>query len=75
MVIRLIQLGVEPITLDFQGRAKSKICDMYRWRYGGKGSFNLKDIFSVNEKLESVLFKNHSPPSIISCLNILHVNC
>ncbi|XP_045466067.1 RNA helicase aquarius [Harmonia axyridis] len=34
---RLVRLGVPTIELDGQGRARSSICDLYRWRYKSLG--------------------------------------
>ena len=35
MFSRFIRLGVEPITLSAQGRARPSIANLYSWRYGG----------------------------------------
>ena len=34
---RFIKLGVPSVQLDAQGRARSSICDLYRWRYKNLG--------------------------------------
>ena len=34
---RFIKLGVPSVQLDAQGRARSSICDLYRWRYKNFG--------------------------------------
>nr|CAI5843200.1 unnamed protein product [Callosobruchus analis] len=39
---RLVRLGVPTVDLDGQGRARSSICDLYRWRYNHLG--NLKHV-------------------------------
>jgi intron-binding protein aquarius len=44
---RLVRLGVPTVDLDAQGRARSSICDLYRWRYK-----NLGDLDYVLERPE-----------------------
>lgn len=44
---RFIRLGVPAIELDAQGRARSSICDLYRWRY--KKLSELDHVKSGNE--------------------------
>ncbi|CAH1983386.1 unnamed protein product [Acanthoscelides obtectus] len=44
---RLVRLGVPTVDLDGQGRARSSICDLYRWRYNHLG--NLKHVESWKE--------------------------
>jgi len=34
---RFVRLGVPPVQLDMQGRARSKMADLYRWRYKALG--------------------------------------
>ncbi|KAI8833174.1 P-loop containing nucleoside triphosphate hydrolase protein [Chytridium lagenaria] len=36
---RLMRLGVDPVSLDRQGRCRTSLCDLFRWRYEG-----LKDL-------------------------------
>lgn len=38
LFLRLVRLGVPVVTLDNQGRARSSIADLFRWRYGGLGN-------------------------------------
>lgn len=44
---RLIRLGVPTVDLDFQGRARSSIADLYRWNYN-----DLKDLPLINPQFE-----------------------
>lgn len=44
---RFIRLGFPAIELDAQGRARSSICDLYRWRYK-----NLSDLSHVYSQIE-----------------------
>lgn len=44
---RLVRLGVPTIDLDGQGRARSSICSLYKWRY--KRLDDLEHIFERNE--------------------------
>ncbi|XP_053671136.1 RNA helicase aquarius [Anopheles nili] len=37
---RLVRLGVPTIDLDGQGRARSSICELYKWRYGRLGDLD-----------------------------------
>ncbi|XP_058061541.1 RNA helicase aquarius [Anopheles bellator] len=37
---RLVRLGVPTIDLDGQGRARSSICELYKWRYGKLGDLD-----------------------------------
>jgi intron-binding protein aquarius len=41
---RLVRLGVPAVHLDAQGRSRSMIADLYRWRY-----HSLKDLYVVTE--------------------------
>lgn len=44
---RLVRLGVPTVDLDGQGRARSSICSLYRWRY--KKLSDLQHIFKQDE--------------------------
>lgn len=44
---RFVRLGVPNIELDAQGRARSSLCDLYRWRYR-----NLRELDVVRESPE-----------------------
>lgn len=44
---RLVRLGVPTVDLDGQGRARSSICELYKWRY--KKLDNLSHIYSRQE--------------------------
>ncbi|XP_060647054.1 RNA helicase aquarius [Drosophila nasuta] len=44
---RLVRLGVPTVDLDGQGRARSSICDLYKWRY--KKLADLQHIFEHDE--------------------------
>ena len=37
---RFVRLGVPTVDLDAQGRARSSICDLYRWRYKNLGDLS-----------------------------------
>jgi intron-binding protein aquarius len=49
---RLVRLGVPTINLDQQGRARSSIADLYRWRYQALGDLphiqTLKEFLTAN---------------------------
>ena len=44
---RFVRLGVPTLDLDAQGRARSSLCDLYRWRYK-----NLGDLQHVQQETE-----------------------
>lgn len=44
---RLVRLGVPTVDLDGQGRARSSICELYKWRYK-----KLDDLSHIREKTE-----------------------
>lgn len=44
---RLVRLGVPTVDLDGQGRARSSICELYKWRYK-----KLEDLHHIKEKTE-----------------------
>lgn len=44
---RFVRLGVPPIELDAQGRARPSICELYRWRY--KNLQNLPHVLNMPE--------------------------
>jgi intron-binding protein aquarius len=47
---RLVRLGVPAIHLDAQGRSRSSIADLYRWRYR-----SLSDLLSISQEAEYAL--------------------
>jgi intron-binding protein aquarius len=44
---RFVKLGIPTVDLDAQGRARSSLCDLFRWRYK-----NLGDLVHVNARDE-----------------------
>lgn len=50
-LFRFVRLGVPTIDLDAQGRARSSICELYRWRY--KNLNNLPHVLETSEYLVS----------------------
>lgn len=44
---RLVRLGVPTVDLDGQGRARSSICQLYKWRYK-----KLDDLHHIRERIE-----------------------
>jgi len=44
---RLVRLGVPTVDLDGQGRARSSICELYKWRYK-----KLDDLYHIKHKTE-----------------------
>ena len=51
LFLRLVRLGVPTITLDHQGRARSSIAELYKWRYPSLQ--NLPNVLSEPEYLQS----------------------
>ena len=51
LFLRLIRLGVPTINLDYQGRARPSMAELYKWRYPGLR--NLPNVLSESEYLQA----------------------